>query len=95
MKVVLLDTETGERKDCSHWLPEPTVFWWTQGNGSCDCNRALAFGGGDLETEHRCAQGLDENICFGCRRWRVVAAAGDLEGYSEAEVIKLANEGYP
>jgi hypothetical protein len=27
----------------SHWQ-DGGEFWWTEGNGACDCNRAIAFG---------------------------------------------------
>ncbi len=94
MNVMLLDLVTGETKD-SQWEPEASVFWWTRGNGSCDCNRALAFGGSDLLDAQKLRLGLADNICLGYERWRVVGVDGDLEGHAQTELIEMANVGYP
>lgn len=36
----------------------PDEYWWTEGNGGCDCNRALFFeyAGSDREPAERCAE---------------------------------------
>ena len=91
MKVTLLDTKTGERRDCHD---DYCVSWWTDGNGSCDCNRALAFGGPCLLQKQRIALGLPQDVCIGARRWLVVDVSGDLEGMTRAQVIDSANDGY-
>lgn len=95
MKVTLLDTKTGERRDCSE--QEFGVRWWLEGNGSCDCNRALFFDRGDEDhgEEQRIALGLEENVCLGCRRWLIVDVSGDLEGMTREQILSEANRDYP
>ena len=99
MKVTLLDTKTGERRDCSDWCngEEFSVYWWQEGNGSCDCNRALAFDRGDEDhsEEQRLALGAEENGCLGCRRWLIVDVSGDLEGMTREQILAEANSEYP
>ena len=58
--VTLLDTQTGERADADHG----SLWYWTEGNGSCDCNRELVFGHGDVGS----------STCLGGRRYLVVDA---------------------
>ena len=56
--VKILDTKTGDtRIDSNH-----EAFYWTDGNGDCDCNRMTLFG---EEPEI-------ENICVGCHRFLIV-----------------------
>ena len=94
MNVTLLDIATGKQKECSDYKPEPSVFWWTDGNGCCDCNRATIFGAEEAYENQRRALGIGENICLGSRRWLVIRASGDLEGLEECEAIRLANRDY-
>jgi hypothetical protein len=96
MQVTLLDTLTEERRDCSTF-GDFTVYWWQHGNGSCDCNRALAFDKDDEDHswEQQLRLGLDDNICLGNERWLIVGATGDLEGCSEADVVAESNNDYP
>jgi hypothetical protein len=66
-----LDLRTGKTaKGC-----EASHYWWTEGNGSCDCSRAIAF---DLHAEDL---GLKEGVCFGCRRFIAIDVEGDLRSY--------------
>ena len=100
MKVTLLDTKTGERRDCSDWHDgaEFGVYWWSEGNGSCDCNRALAFDlteDEDYQEEQRLALGLERNTCLGAERWLIVDVHGDLEGQTRDQVLAEANGDYP
>ncbi len=99
MKVTLLDTKTGERRNCSDWPAETefSVYWWLEGNGSCDCNRAHAFDrqGEDHGEEQRHVLGLAKNVCLGCTRWLIVDVGGDLEGMTRDQVLAEANSGYP
>lgn len=99
MKVTLLDTKTGERRDCSSWSngADLGVYWWSEGNGGCDCNRALAFDreGEDHHEEQRLALGLEENICLGAKRWLIVEVSGDLEGLTSEQALAEANMEYP
>lgn len=81
MKVKLLDTETGEtivEEDDS------SIWYWLEGNGSCDCNRELAF-----------REAIPTGICLGCKRFLVIDVDGDLDGYSREEFIEEANREYP
>jgi hypothetical protein len=81
MQVTLLDTKTGERrKSCDYF----NAYWWSTGNGSCDCNRRTVF-------DHD----ADDDHCCGCERYLVVDASGDLEGLTLEEFICEANQDYP
>lgn len=42
MTITLLDTITGETLTLDAGDQDP--HWWAEGNGSCDCNRALTMG---------------------------------------------------
>jgi hypothetical protein len=64
-----------------------SVYWWTEGNGSCDCNRAAAFGE-ELVQEfeeriHREHPELHEgaSLCYGCMRFIAIDVEGDLNSY--------------
>ena len=63
MKVVILDTQTGERKTTDESF-DWDAYWWAEGNGSCDCNREIPF------------VGLDFSDCFckGAKRYLIVEA---------------------
>lgn len=60
------------------------VLWWTEGNGSCDCNRAICFG-----------EELAENTCAGCSRFVAIDIHGDTEGYTKKEILEEMNSEYP
>jgi hypothetical protein len=52
-----------------------SYFWWTEGNGSCDCNRVRGFGvalAAELEAQH-------SGVCYGCKRFVAIDVEGDLE----------------
>lgn len=36
---------------------EANCFWWEEGNGSCDCNRAIFFEGYKSENTYPCGHG--------------------------------------
>ena len=89
MNVLLLDTKTGIRKYSNEWSDvDFSVYWWTEGNGSCDCNRALVF---DIEDNNHTNSGM----CLGTNRFLVVDVSGDLEGHSKEEILKTINQEYP
>lgn len=50
-----------------------SVFWWTEGNGACDCNRLLAFGLRHLDVG-------EVGFCLGWKRFIAIDVEGDLEG---------------
>lgn len=75
VRVLLLDTLTGATAVDGRC----TLWGWTEGNWSCDCNRGGAFG---LRPDNR-------GTCRGCRRFVVVAH--DAPGYT----LRDFNPGYP
>lgn len=71
VEVLILDTNTGEMADFSTKWYDPEaedaldnlIFLWSEGNYSCDCNRALFYGRArgvseeDLEELSQCGDG--------------------------------------
>jgi len=51
---------------------DASFFWWTEGNGACDCNRGMAFG---LTHEELGTLG----VCLGFRRFIAIDVEGDLD----------------
>lgn len=90
MYPTLLDIKTGKTVTAKD--SESSVFWWTEGNGSCDCNRAAEF---DDDIYDEIAQQFEENVCFGCHRIVAIDAHGDLESCSKEDVLEWMNDGYP
>ena len=88
MRVTLLDVVTGERKEALDW--NRSVFWWTEGSGQCDCNRALAMDHEELENEE---SGV--SVCLGHARFLVIDVHGDLEGQDKTDILREANASYP
>lgn len=50
--VTFVDLETGAIASHPH---NHTVWWWSEGNGGCDCNRDDAFPGGFEERDVPCS----------------------------------------
>ena len=92
MYPTILDLKTGERHLCKDRPWDCSVFWWTDGNGACDCNRALAIKKRTEWPEY--AKQFSEGICLGCKRFLIVDVHGDLEGQSKESIIAEANAGY-
>lgn len=44
IRVKIKDTVTGEEKWSEGEFATFGTWWWTEGNGGCDCNRRLAMG---------------------------------------------------
>lgn len=72
-----------------------SLFWWSEGNGGCDCNRESAF---PFDEGH---EGDDENdgsggarFCVGSQRYVVIDVEGDIAEHEKAEAIAEMNEGY-
>lgn len=82
MYPTILDTVTGDIKACIGGTPEFSVFWWTEGNGSCDCNRYVAMGY------------TEANPCT-WSRFLIIGAKGNLEEETEEEIVRMANSAYP
>ena len=53
-----------------------SFFWWSEGNGSCDCNRSVCFEGAHEELE-----ALHSGVCYGCERFVAIDVEGDLNSY--------------
>jgi hypothetical protein len=60
--VTIRDSQTGEDRWVDGWTP----WHWAYGNGSCDCNRATAFG-----RESKCEE----------KRYYIIEVVGDESGY--------------
>ena len=86
MRPTLLDKVTGEKAEGV----EGSLFWWSQGNGSCDCNRAIAFDGADEELEKK----FGEYACYGTERFLAVDVHGDLEGETKESALAKINARY-
>lgn len=70
--VMVCDTHTGVRVESSKY----PYYWWTEGNGSCDCNRELLFG-----------PDTSRGVCLGNHRYLIIRTSyGSLaelnNGYS-------------
>lgn len=80
MKVQYLDLATGRKAvDCGL-----DIFSLTEGNWSCDCNRAIPFGDSDCTGVCRC----NRYVMIG-----IEAESGDGQ-FNEADVIERANREY-
>ena len=98
MYPTLKDIKTGEIKTANKITDNFNVSWWTDGNGSCDCNRAHIFGKKEeIETEiHQKTPDLKEwqSICFGYDRFIAVDVHGNLEGIDKQKIINKMNSEY-
>lgn len=90
MKVTLLDTQTGNKRTFdSSFSP----FWWAEGNGACDCNRAIKMGC-DEELDRAMREDYPEikgwqSYCYGAKRILIIET--DCDEYSLEEF----NADYP
>lgn len=90
MYPTLLDTKTGKTVDAESM--DSSLFWWADGNGSCDCNRAIAMGD-DVDDEM--TEQFGDGECFGCTRIIAIDVHGDLEGMTKKEILEEMNGEYP
>lgn len=77
VRVVVRDTWTGDVATDDRW----DALWWMEGNGSCDCNRALLFGHPNVR----------EGYCDGCVRYWIVSVTPMPEGCT----LDDFNQDYP
>jgi hypothetical protein len=93
VSVTLVDTVTGRVTVVTE--PACDATWWAEGNGSCDCNRALLTDSGLYEALVGAPQADPclswQRTCLGHQRFVVVALTGTEGLYSLAEL----NAGYP
>lgn len=100
------DLRTGKTAQGS----DESFYWWTEGNGACDCNRLCAFGEDaaaqmyheqhEAHPELKAHQGL----CYGCKRFIAIEVTGDLNSYdwdglnpqpkTREEILIAMNSGY-
>lgn len=80
MKLTMLDTKTLAKLD---FEDGGDAYWWAEGNGSCDCNRATRMLGGEAVE--------NEILSKACVSERFLIVACDDPGYTLAEM----NDGYP
>jgi len=83
LTVTILDTEDGQTVEHSGM----DYFWWTEGNGSCDCNREIFSGKLDEEN--------DTNMCKNCERFLIVGVKNLPEEYDEGVAVREMNDEYP
>lgn len=74
-------------------------FWWTEGNGACDCNRHQGFPGVGEEMDAKQHAEKPELLphqswCFGCKRFIAIDIEGDLEGHTKERLLVWMNAGY-
>ena len=65
MYIVFKDTLTGQSVKTNGW---GSIYWWAEGNGACDCNRAGVFpeGGytcGDSPYRYQAIEVADSDVC--------------------------------
>lgn len=86
VRVTLVDNAT---EHC--WQEEEAFFgtyWWTEGNGSCDCNRLPTT---DQELDLEKSDPIRLSHCKGCQFAVIVAVEPLIEGYTLADF----NQHYP
>ena len=90
MRMTLLDTQTNITKT---FETRHRPWYWAEGNGSCDCNRASIMGcTTEMDAIMRDAHPELESwqsICYGRKRFLIIAA--DCVEYTLMEL----NENYP
>lgn len=75
--VAIRNNETREIRMCVQDLDwNDDVFWWTEGNMSCDCNRALTFA----------RAGNEKCVDDSCGETRFTALYAELEGGKRIEL---------
>ena len=65
-----------------HWGPGYSLeFWWQDGNGSCDCNRALYFWEPEIEAGEVSADSVGGVCC--CERYVITHVNGESVNFAE------------
>ncbi|MCP5101014.1 MAG: hypothetical protein GY943_36145 [Chloroflexi bacterium] len=78
MTLTILDTKTGKEKAISSSF---SAHWWAEGNGSCDCNRAIEMGSASTG-----------NTCMGATRYLIIDADDDSYDYNSSYPVALVSE---
>jgi hypothetical protein len=87
MIVTFKDLKTGLTGCNKTW--DHTLFWWSEGNGGCDCNRAIV-----MDIDEEMSLGFGEHCCYGSERIVAVDVCGDLEGFTKDFVLTEINSSY-
>lgn len=87
--VKILDTKTEKTHESDVGY---TFSWWSEGNGSCDCNRVPTE-----EIEQELNKEFGEDVCYGNHRFIIVDILKEgCESISnKSELIMKMNNGYP
>jgi hypothetical protein len=84
IKPMFLDIVTGKTVAVDQYMSGFDLWWWSEGNGSCDCNRELLF-----KPDAEC-----DGVCLGAHRY--VAVDVDIaDADAKADAIELMNSSYP
>ncbi len=97
MNVIVLDTITGQKIESEQThFKDYDIWWWTEGNGGCDCNRAMMFTDDiddAMEAQMREANPElkeHQSYCYGEKRFLVVAVDPMPKSYTLLDF----NDGY-
>ncbi len=97
MNVIVVDTTSGLKVESRDTLfRDQDIWWWTEGNGSCDCNRAKMFPEEiDVEMDAKMRKDHPElkehqSYCYGEERFVVIAVNPMPRGYN----LDDFNDGY-
>jgi hypothetical protein len=79
---------------------DQSVYWWTEGNGACDCNRVIHFEGVYEEMDAAMRKAHPEmkewqSYCYGCKRFVAIEVEGDLDGETREQILARMNSEYP
>ena len=97
MEIAILDTVRNEKVmfEDKHW--EGDIWYWTEGGGSCDCNRSIKFSDEVDDEMDREMRGRfpdledDQTCCYGANRFLIVKVDPMPESY---ELLDF-NRSYP
>lgn len=89
---IIIDLVTKQHTKASDFTNDD-LFWWADGDGSCDCNRALCF---DAEVDKELEKQHGDH-CYGSTRFVVVDVIDDtgfLKDNCKEQVVAEMNSEY-
>jgi len=97
MNVTVLDTKTNKTVSSEQTqFKNMDIWFWTEGNGGCDCNRAKMFGDEvNAEMDEQMRKDHPElkewqSYCYGEKRFKIIKVEPMPEGYT----LDDFNDGY-